>query len=289
MTKTAVKTNAVLRDNLPEILSPTVDVIFKILFGDERNKDILADFLSAVLEFEIDAGDITLIDPHLPRDRADDKLGILDIKLRLKNGKLINIEMQVGNLKNIRSRIEYYISTMLVRQLSESDNYQRILPIVAIIVSKYTMLPETARFHCEFGTLEKTEHFELHGLRAIHTLELSKLPKNVSGKLEDWLKFINSDKKEEYMAVAQKSKTMRRAFKVLEEASADQRLRDDYFYRVMAAADEQARADYRIDKAKEEGETAKALKIAQNMKNAGAEVDYIAKMTGLAVDDVLRL
>jgi predicted transposase/invertase (TIGR01784 family) len=190
---------------------------------------------------------------------------------------------------------------MLVRQLKEGDMYRRILPAVAIIVSKCTMLEETKRFHCEFGTLEKTEHFELHGLRAIHTLELSKLPKNVSGKLEDWLKFINSDKKEEYMAVAQKSKPMRRALKVLEEASADPRLRDDYFYRVMAAADEQARAEYRIDKAKEEwlkrgleeglekGIEKGKMAIAQNMKNMGFDADTIAKSTGLTVDDVLRL
>ena len=115
------------------------------------------------------------------------------------------------------------------------------------------------------------------------------------------------------MAVAQKSKPMRRALKVLEEASADQRLRDDYFYRVMAAADEQARADYWIDKAKEEGlkmglkegleqgleqglekgiekgiEKSK-MAIAQNMKNMGFDADTIAKSTDLTVDDILRL
>jgi predicted transposase/invertase (TIGR01784 family) len=238
-----------IRTNLPEILSPTVDIIFKILFGDERNKDILADFLSAVLEFKVTPGAITIIDPHLERDNEDDKLGILDVKLKLRSGKYINVEMQVGKLKNIHKRIEYYISTMLVRQLKKSHKYERLLPVVAIIVSKETILRETERFHCEFSTLEKTDHFELHGLRTIHTLELSKLPEGVSGKLEDWLKFINSEKKEEYMAVAQKSKPMKRALEVLEEASADDRIRDLYFYRKLAKMDEQARMDYAVDEA----------------------------------------
>ena len=32
-----------------KILLPKIDVIFKLLFGDKRNKDILIDFLKAIL------------------------------------------------------------------------------------------------------------------------------------------------------------------------------------------------------------------------------------------------
>jgi len=233
------------QDDLPEILSPTVDIIFKIVFGDERNKDILANFLSAVLEFEITPSDITILDPHLARDNIDDKLGILDLKLRLGSGKYVNVEMQVGKLKDIHKRVEYYISNMLVRQLGEGNKFQNLLPVVGVvIIAEGTMLPETERFHCEFGMLEKTEHFELHDLKTIHTLELPKLPEDADGKLEDWLKFIKAKKKEEYMVAAQNNDTIKRALEVLEEVSADQKLRDQYFYRNLARMDEEARLDY---------------------------------------------
>ncbi|MCL1966781.1 MAG: Rpn family recombination-promoting nuclease/putative transposase [Fibromonadales bacterium] len=39
-------------DNLPELLSPKVDVIFKLLFGDERYKDLTINFISAVLGYK---------------------------------------------------------------------------------------------------------------------------------------------------------------------------------------------------------------------------------------------
>jgi len=315
-------------DGLPEILSPTVDIIFKILFGDERNRDILADFLSAVLGFRVTKGAITLVDPHLARDNIDDKLGILDIKLRLKSGKYVNIEMQVGNLKSIFKRVEYYIDNMVVRQMKGGDDYDKILPVVAIIVFKDTVLPETKRFHCEFGTLEKTEHFELHGLKAVHTLELPKLPAGGGGKLEDWLTFIKSEKREDYMAVVQKSKPMRRALEVLEEASADQRVRDEYVYRVMAIADEKARRAYYRDKAKEdikmakeeikkdkeelkkdkeeiktakeelkkdkeeikaEGKAEERLKNARAMKAEGMPSDAICRITGLSEEEIRQM
>jgi len=253
-TKATPKTKTLRKEDLPEILSPTVDIIFKILFGDERNRDILADFLSAVLGFKVSQTSITLLDPHLQRDSPEDKLGVLDMKLKLRGGKYVNVEMQVGKLKNIRHRVEYYINNMLVRQLGKSNRYEKLRPVVAIvIVAEGNMLPETKRFHSEFGTLEKTELYELHGLRTIHTLELPKLPEGANGKLEDWLKFIKSEKKEEYMAVAQKSKPMKRALEVLEEVSADQRLRDQYFYRKIAKMDEIARLDYARDEGMEMG------------------------------------
>ncbi|MCL2220364.1 MAG: Rpn family recombination-promoting nuclease/putative transposase, partial [Chitinispirillia bacterium] len=209
-----------------------------------------------------------------------------DIKLRLKSGKYVNIEMQVGNLKSIFKRVEYYIDNMIVRQMKGGDDYDKILPVVAIIVFKDTVLPETKRFHCEFAMLEKTEHFELHGLKAVHTLELPKLPAGGGGKLEDWLTFIKSEKREDYMAVVQKSKPMRRALEVLEEASADQRVRDEYVYRVMAIADEKARRAYYRDKAKEDikkaKEESKAEGKAEGMAEGMAEGVAQGKAEGLA-------
>ena len=300
------------RAKLPEILPLTSDVMFKILFGDERNKDILADFLTGVLGFEVKEDDITLLDPHLARDRADDKLGILDVKLKLASGKFVNIEMQVENLKDMRNRIEYYISTMTARQLKASGDYVELLPVVAIIVSKQNMLKETTRFHCEFGTLEKTEHFELHGLRAIHVLELSKLP-NVSGKLENWLKFINSEKKENYMRLARKNPLMRKALRVLQLASSDPQTQEEFLYEKMARMDERARNAQREDDARAEGraegivegrvegraegvaegtlkgETKKALEIANTLKRMGLAVEQIAEATKLTENEIKNL
>ncbi|MDR1144168.1 MAG: Rpn family recombination-promoting nuclease/putative transposase, partial [Spirochaetaceae bacterium] len=63
---------------------PKVDFAFKLLFGDQRSKNILADFLKAVLpgladeEFE----ELTITDPQLKREFSGDKLEILDVKLR---------------------------------------------------------------------------------------------------------------------------------------------------------------------------------------------------------------
>ena len=55
-------------------------MVFKLLFGDQRNVDLLIDFLKAVISLsEDDYSEIAVVDPHLIRKHPDKKLGILDL------------------------------------------------------------------------------------------------------------------------------------------------------------------------------------------------------------------
>ena len=67
-----------------EILSPTDDWIFKLLFGDERNKSILIDLLGSFVELPQEEFELTYLDTYLKPESEDDKLGILDVKVKTK-------------------------------------------------------------------------------------------------------------------------------------------------------------------------------------------------------------
>ena len=47
-------------------IDPTVDIVFKKLFGSKKNKNLLIDFLNAVLEFEESAQiqDLSILNPY---------------------------------------------------------------------------------------------------------------------------------------------------------------------------------------------------------------------------------
>ena len=73
-----------------DILTLRNDYLFKRLLGAEENKACLQDFLECVLDME--AGTITdleLLDKALAKDVVTDKTGILDVKVRLKDGTSI--------------------------------------------------------------------------------------------------------------------------------------------------------------------------------------------------------
>jgi predicted transposase/invertase (TIGR01784 family) len=76
-----------------DFLPPKNDIVFRLLFGDIRNVDLLSDFLKSVLSLsEEDLSEITIVDPHLLRKYPDKKLGILDLKAKTKSGKIVYIE-----------------------------------------------------------------------------------------------------------------------------------------------------------------------------------------------------
>ncbi|NMA62822.1 MAG: Rpn family recombination-promoting nuclease/putative transposase, partial [Syntrophomonadaceae bacterium] len=91
---------------MSEMLDPKVDVVFKQIFGAEENKHILISLLNAVLgwtgEQQITA--VQILNPYLEQEYIDDSYGILDIKVQLGSGELVDVEMQIGDRANMERR-----------------------------------------------------------------------------------------------------------------------------------------------------------------------------------------
>ena len=80
--------------NDTQTLTLTNDYLFKLLLGSEENKACLQGFLECVLDMPTGIiTDLELLDKELTKDAISDKTGILDVKLRLKDGTTIDIEI----------------------------------------------------------------------------------------------------------------------------------------------------------------------------------------------------
>lgn len=89
--QTQTKNKLSLSDDF--IMSPMVDVCFVNLM---RNPIVRKGFCAAILRISPDMIDETEFLPrYLEQEYADDKLGILDVRVRLADGSQINAEMQV--------------------------------------------------------------------------------------------------------------------------------------------------------------------------------------------------
>jgi len=237
-------------DNLPELLSPKVDVIFKLLFGDERYKDLTINFISAVLGYKGgELEDISFYDTHLKRENPNDKLGVLDIKAKLSNGNVIDVEMQSRSIPEMRSRTSYYKSHLLTEQIGEGGSYLELKPVKSIIVADFDFIPESEKCHTVFQMLERDEHFPFNDLEEVHVLCLKKLSKLDNESLREWLRFIKTESKEEFMEFAKKDPVFEKAVNVLSVVSADKTNRMLYEARLKEWRDNQSR----IEGARKEG------------------------------------
>lgn len=80
-------------------LDVKTDFAFKKVFGSERSKSLLINFLNALLEYEGEYAitDLTIIDPYQAPVIQGMKDTYVDVKAVLANGKQIIIDQQLRN------------------------------------------------------------------------------------------------------------------------------------------------------------------------------------------------
>ena len=179
-------------------LSPRSDIIFKLLFGDERNIELITNFLKSVLRLPADDYDeVTIVDPHLLQEFKGDKLGVLDVKVKTRSKKVINVEIQIKPTSELRERIVYYSAKMVTEQMGSSDDYLKIKRVISIIITDFVLVPENDAYHNRYTLRDPETGSEFTDLVEVNTLELPKLPSSGDGtELWRWMKFLAAQNKE---------------------------------------------------------------------------------------------
>ena len=270
-----------------KILKPINDLIFKLIFGDDRNIDILASFLRSVLYLpEDEYSHLTIVDPHSRIEKADDKTVVLDVKLHTKSGKIIDIEVQVSDTPQMKDRIVVYTAKMLTEQLGKGDNY-KVKKVISIVITNYKLIAENETYHNVYHLYDKNTGSKFTDVLEINTLELPKIPQESDNtELWDWLKFLKAEREEEFEVLAQKNPGIHKAFGVLKELSQDEKTRLLYEAREKALWDERARLEGAYVKGKSEGKLEGKLEVATNLLRKKMSYDAIIELTGLTYAEI---
>ena len=269
---------------IPSLLPVVSDFIFKLIFGDQRNVDILAEFLKSVLYIPDGEYDhITIVDPHVKKEAPNDKYGILDVKVHLKDGTIIHVEIQVLPIPEMKQRSIFFMSKMVTEQMASGRNHSDIKRVVSIIITNYTLIPENDFYHNQFRYRSDKDGTEFTDLTEFNTLELSKLPPDTdSSELWYWMKFIKADDEEVLDMLAQRNPQMKKAVGVLKELSADERTRMLYEEREIARRDMVSL----MGGAERKGREEQRIEIAKNLIGMNIPLDQIAAATGLTITDI---
>ena len=231
------------------IMSPMVDVCFVNLM---RNPIVRKGFCAAVLRIPPDMINETEFLPrYLEQEYADDKLGILDVRVRLADGSQINAEMQVRYFDFWDERVLFYLSKMFCEQLKKGDSYKKLRKCIHVSILDFIRFPEdkkcyrTIRFYDEESKELYNDKLELQ------ILELKKLPEEIkTGEdIVNWMRFFKGKTREEFEDMAKTSKYFEEAFNTLQKLSADEQKRLEYELREKAVRDHIAY----MDSARQEG------------------------------------
>ncbi len=233
-------------------LDPKTDWVFKLIFTEdgERSKKALLSFLNAMLEEKyghIQSADI--LDSELTKTTTQANTYHLDILIRTDNNLLVNLEMQNFPKKYFIKRSQVYIFEIMRRMI--------------FFDSLNDASSEEA--NPEFAISLSVCNFKLK-MREKKRI----IPKNV------FMEFI-------YIQMAQKTmvKVTQREREIARELA-------EFKYRLTIKyerEEERELAQKEIDMAKAELIQSKN-EIVRNMKNEKCDIEFIAKITGLSMDEI---
>jgi predicted transposase/invertase (TIGR01784 family) len=271
----------------PDILPPTNDFVFKLLFGDNRHKNILIAMLKSFVNLPDEDFELVFLDTYLKPEHEEDKMGILDVKVSTKTGKIIDIEIQVNPLLYIGSRISFYKSRLIVDQIGKGEHYDKIQRVICVCITDHVIHKEDKRYLNYFCFSNPETGLQFKDIpEEIFTLELPKLPADSDGsKIWDWLQFLRAKQKGEFEMIATANPEIQEAVDILYEISADEKVRAEYNARQKAWMDRQSQFDGYFKEGKAEGK----VEIARNLKALNISTDIIVKSTGLSPEEIAKL
>ena len=177
-----------------EIVKPKLDVVFKKIFCDVENREILKCFLADIIEIPAETiTDITIENTEGLPSRIDEKFVRFDMVLTTNKG-LINVEIQLNNNGSFPERSLYYWAKRYGEQLNRGDSYDDIQPTISIYIVDFKMF-DTADFYSYYTMADLKHQKILTDKCAIYFFELPKLDKNydADNKKKLWMQFINAE------------------------------------------------------------------------------------------------
>jgi len=176
-------------------INPKVDFVFRLLFGTDKNKDLLISLINSVVEPDIKIVDVIIKNPFNLAERTEFKESILDIKAVDQNGTWYDVEMQLTPHSLYGRRAIYYLAKVYVDQLASGEDYSRLNPTIGIHFLDFRYFDdERVVRHFVLKDSETNEAPEaLSGLR-LYFVEMAKFDKDwpeLRSALDRWVAFLN--------------------------------------------------------------------------------------------------
>jgi len=268
---------------------PLNNFFFYKIFGEKGNEIQLLGFINAVLG---KTGDNKFVSVEILENKnfiaeiIGGKSCSLDVRARLKNGVMVNIEVQLRNQYNIDRRSLFYLSKEYTRDLESGEDYLKLPNVIAINIVDYNF-PNTRDFHSCFRLREDTEKdIILTDALEIHFINMVKYRKQGKDRLDEplcrWLAWFNKNSTPEILEeVVSMDTAIQNADKRMSNLTMSEEEMDTYYRMQKAEWDRVSALNYACRN--------RDRTIARNLLTEGLSHELIQKTTGLSLEEIAKL
>ena len=294
-------------------ITATNDCAFKKLFGTEENKDIMIEFVSLVTGIDkADFKEAELGNTEISSRFSYGKRVRLDIKITLKNGDKIDVEMQNAYFNYYPKRSICYWAEMLLENFNQGAEYPDLNRCIVITLLN-APFPLANKLHSEYKILDTEAHTVLDPIFEMHFFDLTKLEESVTHEklteIEKWLLFIKTHNNDIRTDLALGNPAMAKANEALnafyltnearaayvaeghrqsEEASIRSEGRKEGMEKGLAMGMQKG-IEKGMQKGIEKGSYDAKIEMAKNLIKMGISIEDICKATGLNKEEILTL
>jgi len=142
------------------LINPKIDFAFKKIFASSDSKDILINFLNAILyEAQPVIEDLEIIKSQA----GNQTFGVdtqLDVKATINGDRIALIEIQVINVPSFGTRVLYNAAKTYSLQLTGEERYERLKTVISLKIADFEMFENQPEFLTRFVFKEKEQQFD---------------------------------------------------------------------------------------------------------------------------------
>ena len=213
------------------------DYMFRVIL--QKHKNVLRSIVCACLKLEVgDVQDIVVQNPIEFGEAIDDKTFILDINVLLNNNTIINLEMQVLDLKDWPERSLSYLARSY-DNVAKGDEYINVKPVYHIGFLNYTLFPESPEFFSKYRMMNIKNHHVYTTKFNLYVVDLTQTKlatqEDVDTGLVYWTQVFKAKTWEELRQMAERNQELQEATEALYVYNQDEivkeqcRARQDYY------------------------------------------------------------
>ena len=274
-------------------INPYTDFGFKKLFGEEANKDLLVDFLNAVLPPENKIAHLEFRDSEALPDNIVDRKAVFDIACVGESGQSFTVEMQKAKQLYFKDRALFYSAFPIQRQAQRGDWNFKLNPVflVAVLDFEYDEREERRKLYRLVSLKDQDGDVFSETLKMVF-LQMplfTQTESELHTQKDKWLFFLKNLESFDDIPGVLREPVFEKAFQTAEYVKYSPAMQEAYQNNLKVYRDNRNVVETAFIEGEAKGRAEGMLEIARNMKKKGFDTTTIAEMTGLSLKEIKEL
>ena len=282
-----------------EFIKASNDSVFKKVFGDEKNRDILEKLIEETLKRKVKVKELLMQD--VPKESIEEKDKTLDV-LVLSDGEKINIELNIGTYDGLYNRNACYIFGKYVGSVRPGGSYKEMDNFIQINLTSGLSKNKKVVSKYELIDIETKERF-IKNL-TIYEFNLDKIKEMCYNEGKEEYKILATlmCDKEELHDICKGDKVLEKLESEVVRMNEDDQIRENLLAienakrvhaTLMQNAKEEGLEEGRAEGLEEgtkigieQGSKQEKIEIAKNMLKENMDINMISKITDLTKEEI---